>query len=348
MSPVIDAVSAAEHRDQTTPTGSDDWFVAVHGGGRVGWYGPVPAEVARYAVHVLAGPVTGAPVMDYNGLHAALRGAVGPDTTAVASWAVGAADCAAWDLRGQIAQVPVAQLLAPAPETNVPLYASWLSLDITLPASAAAVRRAVSGAAWQFTKWALRKKTHGDPSAEAARLVSAALTVAATLAQPAAFDAVFTWDTTLASLIAEKLDRATLLWLEDPLPDNDVEAYRALAPRVPLALGERLLVHDDAQALLGLRPRAFTLDVVACGGLTRAVELVTRSCALGIPVFPHGRSFIPGLHLAAAFPHAVPAVEYRLHWEPRRQQKYRRPWLPTEGSIKMPASPGLSATPRNR
>jgi L-alanine-DL-glutamate epimerase-like enolase superfamily enzyme len=345
MSPVINAISAVE-QDQATPSGRDDWFVAVHGGGRVGRYGPVPAEVARYVEQDLAGPVTGAPVMDHNGLHAALRGAAGPNTTSVASWAVGAADCAAWDLRGQIAQAPVAQLLAPAPETIVPLYASWLGLDVTIPASLAVVRDVSSGG-WQFTKWALRKKSHGDLRAEAARLVSAALTVATALAQPAAFDAVFTWDTTLARLITEQLDRASLLWLEDPLHDYDADAYHALAPRVPLALGERLLVHDDAQALLGLRPRAFTLDVVACGGLTRAVELVTRSCALGVPVFPHGRSFIPGLHLAAAFPHAVPAVEYRLHWEPRRQQLYKQPWLPAKGLIKMPTSPGLSATPRN-
>ncbi|NIL64763.1 hypothetical protein HCB39_26710 [Salinispora arenicola] len=132
-------------------------------------------------------------------------------------------------------------------------------------------------------------------------------------------------------------------WLEDPLPQCDLDTYGALAMSIPLALGERLLVHADAAAMLRLKLQAFTLDVVACGGLTRAVDLVTAAQMLGVPVYPHGRSFVPAVHLAAAYPDAIAAVEYRLQWEPARQQRYAQPWLPAHGVITVPRSPGLGA-----
>src|SRR2546428_474443 len=88
---------------------------------------------------------------------------------------------------------------------------------------------------------------------------------------------------------------------------------------------------QSRQRWLALKPRAFTLDVVGCGGLTRAVELLEQACVAGIPIFPHGRSLIPAVHLAAAYPHAVTAAEYQLQWEPTRQLLYAEPWQPMRG-----------------
>lgn len=83
-------------------------------------------------------------------------------------------------------------------------------------------------------------------------------------------------------------------------------------------------------------------------GLTRAIELTTAASAASIPVFPHGRSLVPAIHLAAAFPHTVGALEYRLQWEPQRQQSYVRPCLPRHGEITISGAPGLGTTPRSR
>lgn len=327
--------------------GEDATFVALHTAGAIGWYGPVAAEIGRYVEAVLALPVLGEPVYDHQRLHAALCRAIRADTSVVASWAVGAVDCAAWDLHSQLAQVPVADLLAATPQRRVSLYASWLSLDVTNGIPVAAVER-VNRDGWQFTKWGLRKNpATDDRKAEAVRLAVAVRAMEAALRRDAAFDAVFTWDPELASLFLDELDPASLRWLEDPLPQCDLNTYGALAMNIPLALGERLLVHADAAAILRLKLRAFTLDVVACGGLTRAVDLVTAAQTLGVPVYPHGRSFVPAVHLAAAYPNAITAVEYRLQWEPVRQRRYAEPWLPSHGVITVPKSPGLGATPRS-
>jgi len=327
--------------------GDDTWFVALCGAGKTGWYGPVNAETAKYVRERLARVVTGEPADDHRRLHAALCEATLADTTAAASWAVGALDCAAWDLHAQVARQPVAQLLAASPQFVVPLYASWLGLDLSLPTAAAEAKRVGDGE-WLYTKWGLRSGAGKGRIVEAARLAATTQAVAATLGVAAAFDAVSTWDARLADLVAQRLDRAEVLWLEDPLPTYDLEAHRVLAGRVPLAIGERLLLHGDGEALIGLRPRALTLDVVACGGITRAVDLVTAAHARGVVVYPHGRSFVPAVHLAAAFPEAIPAIEYRLQWEPIRQRKYACPWQPAQGVITVPSSPGLGATPGSR
>ncbi|MGC4828857.1 enolase C-terminal domain-like protein [Micromonospora arida] len=329
------------------PSGEDDTFVALQAAETIGWYGPVTAEIGRYVEAILAQPALGEPVNDPQRLQAALRTATRADTSVVASWAVGVMDCAAWDLRSRLAQVSVANLLAATPQRRVPLYASWLSLDITKGIPVAAIKR-VNRDGWQFTKWSLRKDpATDDRKAEAGRLAAAVRAVKTVLRREAAFDAVFTWDPDFACLFLDELDSTSIRWLEDPLPQCDVQAYGALAMTVPLAVGERLLLHADSEAMLGLKLQAFTLDVVACGGLTRAVDLVTAAHTLGVPVYPHGRSFVPAVHLAAAFPDAIAAVEYRLQWEPVRQQRYARPWLPTQGVITVPRSPGLGAAPRS-
>ncbi|WP_326564393.1 enolase C-terminal domain-like protein [Micromonospora peucetia] len=328
-------------------SGEDDTFVALHAAGAIGWYGPVTAEIGRYVEAVLAQPALGEPVNDPRRLHAALCRATRADASVVASWAVGAVDCAAWDLRSRLAQVPVADMLAATPQRRVPLYASWLSLDVAKGIPLAAVER-VNRDGWQFTKWGLRKNpATDDRRAEAGRLAAAVRAMAAALRREAAFDAVFTWDAGFTWLFLDELDSASVRWLEDPLPQCDLETYEALARNIPLALGERLPLHADSEAMLRLKLQAFTLDVVACGGLTRAVDLVAAAHMRGVPVYPHGRSFVPAVHLAAAYPDAIAAVEYRLQWEPVRQQVYAHPWLPTDGVITVPRSPGLGAMPRS-
>ena len=341
----IDVVTAGSR----TRRGDDAAFVAVHSREHTGWYGPVGDDVAAYVEDVLSDAVTGEPAIEHEALHAALvQPAAGARTTTAASWAIGAVDCAAWDLHGQLTGLPVAGLMSPSAVRTVPLYASWLSLDLGRPDSLDAVSRTTHGG-WLFTKWGLRRGAlAGDRAAEAARLSATVRRATAAAGEALALDAVFTWDVALATCFAEQVDPRAMRWIEDPLPESDIESYREVPESLPLAVGERLLITSDTRAVLAQRPRAFTLDVVGCGGLTRAIDLTASASAAGIPVYPHGRSFLAGVHLAAAFPAAVGAVEYRLQWEPARQQLYRQPRLPQGGTVTVPEAPGLGTTPRSR
>lgn len=251
---------------------SDRTFVAAHAAGHVGWYGPLTAAYGRVA-EWLAGAVTGAPVTNHYGLLEVLRGACRPGDKAD-SWAAGAVDCAVWDLHGRLAGVPVAELLSPGPVSAVPAYASWLGLDLTRPGNLGAVA-ATAAHPWRFTKWGLRLDQPDPVRIGAAGLADLVCRIADHAGGKVALDALGTWTPWLAQLLAERVDPSVLVWLEDPLPRHNLDQYCELAASgLPLAVGERMLIGDDDARLIELvRPAAFTLDVVGCGGLTRAVDL---------------------------------------------------------------------------
>lgn len=345
--PFIDQIDVVDLRNCGGP-GDDGLFVAVYTGGCTGWYGPV-SEASGRCVRALADAVAGKSVTEHQALADVLRNAAGRLCDRAMSWAIGAVDCAAWDLHGRLADLPVAGLLAAHPVPEVRAYASWLRLDICDPRNADAVAR-IAHDRWAFTKWGLRRDVLADPAHEAARLAGSARRAAEAAGARIALDALGTWDPALTLAFANQTDLSTLLWLEDPLPGTSLDGYRDASPSgVPLALGEWLLIDDDGAALIDVvHPVAFTIDVVGCGGLTRAVDLVSVASAADVPVFPHGRSIVPAVHLAAAFPDTVVAVEYPLQWEPARQRLYTEPWSPTHGAIHLPSAPGLGVTPRSR
>ncbi|MFD0271093.1 enolase C-terminal domain-like protein [Streptomyces sp. NPDC127106] len=331
---VIDFFDFADLADHAGP-GDDTVFVSVRSGRAAGWYGPLAEPVAR-AVRSLAPALVGADATDHEGLQDRLAQAA-PHSRA-GSWAVGALDCAAWDLHARAAGCPAAALLTDGPlRHRITAYSSWLTRDLAHPATADLIPE-VSAQGWAFTKWSLR---HGQGvSGEAlADLLHAAAT-----AEPVAVDAVGTWPPALAAEFAAAADPAALVWLEDPVPTDAPRACDQLRT-LPLAVGERLTLTDDAPAVLAwIRPAALTLDVVGCGGLTAARRILASTTT---PVFPHGRSLMPGLHLAAARPDRVLAVEYRQQWEPGRQHLYAHPVEPDRGHLTLPTDAGLGATPRS-
>ncbi|MFG2667581.1 enolase C-terminal domain-like protein [Streptomyces sp. NPDC048387] len=331
---VIDSFDFADLADHAGP-GDDTLFVAVRSGRAAGWYGPLTEPVAR-TVLALAAVLVGADATDHEGIQDRLAQAA-PRSRA-GSWAVGALDCAAWDLHARAEGCPAARLLTGEPlRHRITAYSSWLTRDLTHPATADLVPE-VSAQGWAFTKWGLRNR----PGASGG--VLADLLHAAATAEPVAVDAVGTWPHALAAEFAVAADPAALVWLEDPAPTDDLRAYEQLRT-LPLAVGERLTLADDGPAVLaGIRPAALTLDVVGCGGLTAARRLLARTTT---PVFPHGRSLMPGLHLAAARPDRVLAVEYRQQWEPGRQHLYPHPVEPDGGHLTLPTGPGLGAAPRS-
>lgn len=344
VEPTIDKVEVVNLREWAGP-GDASWFIGAHGAGHVGWYGPLADDAAQRVHDSVAHAAEGQPITDHNRLNRRLRDSVGLHPSRPTSWAIGAVDCAIWDLHGRLAQRSVASLLAAAPTSTVRLYASWLRLDLTSPSLSDTIS-GICDEGWLFTKWGLRRIPSCEPRSEAERLAHAAQIVIAAVDRKPAFDAVFTWDRPFASTFIDMVDLESVEWLEDPLPTHLLAEYRELPP-APLALGERLMIHQDAADLLRLRPRALAIDIVGCGGITRAVKLVASAASAGIPIAPHGRSLIPALHLAAAYPSVVTTPEYQLQWEPARQLLYAEPWQPTSGGMPLHDLPGLGITPRS-
>lgn len=340
---LIDKVEIIDYGHLTEP-GDDPLLVAAHSRGVTGYYGPVGQVAAEVIMTRLAEMTVGTPVHDHTELQRRVRKHLAGHRPAV-SWALGALDCAVWDLHGRLEGTSVTRILGgPTAAPFVPAYASWLKLDVADPRSEESILR-VSSEDWQFTKWGLRWDGPSD-ALDAYRLADMAHHVSSLVGRPAAFDALCTWSPTLTRRFAAHLDRERLVWLEDPLPPGVPDLCAELASSLPLAIGEHLCVDDDpATVIEHTGPAAFTLDVVGCGGLTRALELTAMASAAQLPVYPHGRSLLPAIHLASAFT-AVKAVEYQLQWQPRRQRLFLDPLTVKDGTVLLPEGSGLGLTPR--
>ncbi|MHA5048860.1 enolase C-terminal domain-like protein [Streptomyces sp. SD15] len=317
--------------------GDSRFAVVVEARGVAGVFAPVDELPAALVATRLGQIALRHAVTDHRGLLHRLLAELGPHAAGLGRWAIGALDCAVWDLHGRLADLPVAALLSDRPARQVPIYASWLSLDL---ASASAVEsvKATAGEGFAFTKWALR-------DAETSEVALLAERAAAWVGQSVAVDALGTWGHLRTTEVAPLLTPEAVRWVEDPLARTDRAAYthlREQAEGLRVAFGERLAHVEDARALLEhCRPEAFTFDAVWCGGITEARDWLGVAHDVTVPVHLHGRAFLPAVHLAAAFPRAADAVEYQVVWEPRRQRALRGTLQPDGGHVALPDRPGL-------
>jgi L-alanine-DL-glutamate epimerase-like enolase superfamily enzyme len=151
--------------------------------------------------------------------------------------------------------------------------------------------------------------------------------------------------------LAERLHDLDVLWLEEPLPKEDVEGYADLRRsfRIRIAGGEmaettaELEDFESADALDVYQP-----DAVLSVGLSRAVEVGRRVIARGRWFTPHtwtnGIGLLANLHVVAAVG-GGPFVEFPYDppvWTPdRRDFMLAEPIRAVDGHVTLPDRPGL-------
>ncbi|MFI5804451.1 enolase C-terminal domain-like protein [Streptomyces sp. NPDC051561] len=341
---VIDKVSVVRLTDQQAgryADGDSRYAVVVEAGGVSGSFGPVDELPAALIATGWGQAARGLPVADHDQLAGVLLQRLGTHSAGLGRWALGALDCAVWDLHGRLADLPVAALLTRTPADRVPVYASWLSLDLASVGASAAVRR-TADEEYAFTKWSLGAQ-------DAQQVADQVMRARDWAGEPVALDAKGSWDGELAGKVGSLLPEDAVHWVEDPLADTDRAAYTALmsSSALPVAYGERVPHTGAARDLLHhCPPLAFTFDVVWCGGITQARTWMRMAAERGVPVHLHGRAFVPAVQLAAAYPRAAGAVEYQVVWEPRRQRALTATLSPSGGAVAVPQRPGLGVEVR--
>ena len=140
-----------------------------------------------------------------------------------------------------------------------------------------------------------------------------------------------------------------LLWLEEPLHEDDIEGYRRLAGAVPgrIAAGETEEAQSFFEAMILAGVRVIQPDVGRCGGLTVARRLSTRAAAAGIWCVPH--CFGTGVNLAASLQwmgaaEEAPFNEYPLTASPLRNDLVVGLPRLVDGWVEIGNAPGLGIT----
>ncbi len=109
--------------------------------------------------------------------------------------------------------------------------------------------------------------------------------------------------------VARALEPFRLLWLEDPVPPESVDALRAVSSqvRIPVATGENLYLFEGFREILQTHAVGIvTPDLQKVGGLAVASDIAHFADGQTIPVAPHNISSPVGTLAAAHFCAAIP------------------------------------------
>ena len=83
-------------------------------------------------------------------------------------------------------------------------------------------------------------------------------------------------------------------------------------------------------------------DIIWAEGISEMVKICSLASAFDVPVIPHGGSSHVTAHLLASQPPDLcPIQEYLVKWNPIMQFFLKDQIVPSNGTIRLPQSPGL-------
>ncbi|HQL50046.1 MAG TPA: mandelate racemase/muconate lactonizing enzyme family protein, partial [Kiritimatiellia bacterium] len=211
--------------------------------------------------------------------------------------AISAVDIALWDILGKSLNVPVWRLLGGRMRDKVPCYANaWFAGAKEPEEFAAKAVEAVETAGWKGLKW--------DPFGSAYRQLEPQAFRKALRCVEKVYEAVDgrteilieghgRFDLPTALRIAKALEAFNILWFEEPIIPDTIEAVADLRSRVkvPLSFGERLYSTWQFRTLLEARGADFVQpDVSHAGGITELRKIAAIAESHHIPFCPHNPS----------------------------------------------------------
>ncbi|MYF92970.1 MAG: mandelate racemase/muconate lactonizing enzyme family protein [Gemmatimonadetes bacterium] len=322
--------------------------------GLVGWGEGAAASLID---GLLAPLLIGQDPMDRAGLWERMFHALynGNNAVGLAGSALSALDIALWDLAGKATGLPIYALLGGKVRDKVAVYATGLYYtkgefpDRLLDEARGYVDAGFKG---------MKTKVGGLAIAEDVARVRA-LRDAIGLNTHLMIDANEAYNATTAIRIGRQLADLDLVWFEEPVNAQDLDAYLEVKAALPMAIagGENLRTRYEFKPYL--TRRAYDIvqpDIMHCGGITEMQRICAMANACGIQVNPHvwGSPVMIAatLHLAATLPPCPPArnaqpymqepvMEFDRTPSAIRQELCAVPFDQEDSFVRVPTGPGL-------
>ena len=322
--------------------------------GLVGWGEGAAADLID---GLLAPLLIGQDPMDRAGLWERMFHALynGNNAVGLAGSALSALDIALWDLAGKATGLPVCALLGGKVRDKIAVYATGLYYtegefpDRLLDEARSYVAAGFKG---------MKTKVGGLSIAEDVARVGA-LREAIGPDIHLMVDANEAYNATTAIRIGQKLAELDLVWFEEPVNAQDLDAYLEVKTALPMAIagGENLRTRYEFKPYL--TRRAYDIvqpDIMHCGGITEMQRICAMANACGIQINPHvwGSPVMIAatLHLAATLPPCPPArnaqpymqepvMEFDRTPSAIRQELCAVPFDQEDSYVRVPTGPGL-------
>lgn len=324
--------------------------------GVIGWgeaFGPpsLTAAVVAWFAPLLEGEDALAGEMLWQRLYNALRD---HGQRGLAIEALSAVDIALWDIRGQVAGLPIHRLMGGPLRTSVRAYATGFyrrerdDHDTYLREEADARLAEGFGAIKLKTGWGIAEdialtrtmRRHLGPD----------------ILMPV--DCNHAYDAAAAIRYGNAVADQDVLWFEEPVPPEDIAGYLEVKARQPIAVagGEASFTRWGFREMIASRAADILQpDVAACGGLSEAKKIADMATAFGLRTNPHvwgtGIALAASLHLLAVIPDNPPGLfptPPMLEFD-RSPHPVRDALTPAlrlrNGMATIPDSPGLGVSP---
>jgi L-alanine-DL-glutamate epimerase-like enolase superfamily enzyme len=260
---------------------------------------------------------------------------------------ISAVDCALWDLKGRHFGVPVWQLLGGPTRDRIPAYASALGYSLE-PERVGETVRWLVGEGYTATKWFPRWGPADGRQGFARNLALArGLREAAGSDVDVMIDAWMSWDVPYALRFGDAVRELDLLWLEEPVQPDRVDAYAEITRQMPrptrVAGGEHEYTRFGLHHLMASKAmQVFQPDTYWAGGITEMLKIAALASSYGVVLIPHGHSVPANANLSFSQPPPlVPLIEYLVKWNLIHQWFLAHPVHPVGGYITPPTEPGL-------
>jgi len=276
--------------------------------------------------------------------------------------AVSGIDIALWDIAGQVAKLPLYQLLGGYRDALTAYASAGFYAADKGPAELA---EEVGGYAARGFRWVKIKvgrnpdvmlnPLHDMPAndyalatleedVERVRAARAAVGPVVKLA----IDANNAWTPPVAIRFMRRVADQDIAWLEEPVATEDLDgsAEVARALDVPVAGYETETGLAGFRDLIGRRAVDIVQpDAIWTGGITECRKIAALAQAHGLPVVPHVFSSavasVANMHLIAALPNAG-LLEFDQNPNPLRSELFEEPiTVRPDGMVPLPTGPGL-------
>jgi len=272
--------------------------------------------------------------------------------------ALSAVEIALWDLSGKALGLPVYQLLGGKMRDRIRLYCDSQTnspddprakeklqqiRDLGFTAVKIDIDDAADPMRWDRVNWTAS-------NAEVDNMVRKVAFMRESLDQRVdlAADMHGRYDVASAKRVAAALEPFRLLWLEEPVPPENIDAMREVraSTRTPICCGENLYLRHGFREVLEKRAADIIMpDIQKCGGLLEARKIADMAHTYYVPVAPHcvvsPIGTMASCHVCAAIPNFL-VLEW--HWLPRLdlwRNFVQEGEIIEKGFITMPDRPGL-------
>jgi galactonate dehydratase len=281
-----------------------------------------------------------------------MRGMGGPYLSAMSG-----VEMALWDLAGKALNVPIYRLLGGRVRERLPVYlhaadpAEARSLIAETKVKALKIGIDYSPDAWTLKKgwdpdklWGLHLNT--VQLDDVVNFVSS-MREAVGKDYDLALECHARYDVETAIQLCRLVEPFRLIWVEEPIPSDDVEAMLRVrtSTRVPIAAGENIYSRYgyrpflEKEALSVIQP-----DMSKTGGLLEARKIAAMAEVYSIPMAPHGVASPLGTMAYAQVSVATPNLML-LEWAHYRDKQYTSLVEPVsldeDGYLKVSDKPGI-------